>query len=1036
MVCPIAIKAPNGKDSILFKSLATIAGNSDELLNMYYYTRTIPFKQAFGDWEEGAVDEKLLDSNGEPKFDALSNGKYLNDVEYNKIELDNKAQVYKNIINTLGEVKKVVREQIKKLQFSDKHKVTLERLEELAQSLEEGSIDISIPKFLGLAEKHIGGLFKGMTKLMGKSEVNMQEFSSRYKVSKMYDVIYDIKNTIYGDPEITSLFKEVFGDMEGALQQLSEIEFMYLNKSFEYTVEKLAASNPNWNKNDIRKWLKNSPKDIKWYEKLMGYIGDSGDRILASVGKEVANVENEKRREAIEFNKDLSDILEKLELENKGKNAEAVFADLLYTAEDNTTHILDIGEEFTNGKDREADARYNKVRQIEQTNPTLYEFLKFFNSTYSMLQGRLANTYGAKLGTRIPTVLKSTYERIHSSSASDIYKNTVDEMQKSLSRSNLDTDKGTKLDVNGKPLQQIPLFFTQKYDSRDYNKIYEKEKNTLISQGYSVEKAEEVADEFASKEAAKVTSQFLSKDLVFVLQSFHAMATNYAEKNAILPFLESVRTNLARPRSYNLLDSSGKVIKDKEGFAATMSGEGSQALKMFDQFMDMQIYGVKSIDLGITNLFGYKIDNDKFLRRLGSSTSMIQLALNLTSGINNFSVGSYNNMVESIAGEYVTMQSAVEAGKIYYSNLGSMLGDVGQRVPKSLLGLLEQRYNILQEFTPRGEINTGDNKASRLLTSDLAFIFSNIGEHQMQMKLGLSILINTKAYDKTGAVIGNVFDMHSVKDGELVIKDFYVKDSSNNLVPYDTDQEDIITNKSNALLRKVHGNYNETTATAMQQDGRLALVLKFRKWAYEGALRRFSVNKYNTLLEQDVEGFYRTGARVGVKLIKDLSKLKFDVAKEDWQNLTPHEKANMRRIITETSAITLAFIAAMLLGAGAKYMEDKYDKDNFKDKFVLGSYELLLYETNRAYTELFAYINPKETLRLFQTPAASTSLLVNSIDLLIQVFTDPLEEYETGWKKGKNKALWRAGQLSPGYKQIVTFNPEGIKAKSVFFNLN
>jgi hypothetical protein len=220
----------------------------------------------------------------------------------------------------------------------------------------------------------------------------------------------------------------------------------------------------------------------------------------------------------------------------------------------------------------------------------------------------------------------------------------------------------------------------------------------------------------------------------------------------------------------------------------------------------------------------------------------------------------------------------------------------------------------------------------------------------------------------------------------------------------------------------------------MKADARLAMIAKFRGWVVEGFNKRWGKRKESIMLEQDVEGFYRTGGRVVKQLTQDLMHLRFDIAKEKWSALSTHEKANIRRLITETAMITLTYVASSLLGEGGKAMEDKFGSDKHSDKLILGAYLMLVYQANRLYTEVFAYGNPVEAVRLFRSPFASLSIIENTLSLMAQVGFAPTEEYETGYRKGQNKAAVKLGKLVPLYKQFETLNPDGIKERTKYFN--
>jgi len=368
------------------------------------------------------------------------------------------------------------------------------------------------------------------------------------------------------------------------------------------------------------------------------------------------------------------------------------------------------------------------------------------------------------------------------------------------------------------------------------------------------------------------------------------------------------------------------------------------------------------------------------------------------------------------------------------SEMGVM-ADVGARTPSNIVNLLTEHYDILQS-SHQEDIKTSErSRAKRMIGIDMLYFMSSGGEHINQVRVGLAMLNNLKAYDKAGNDVGSMLDMHTVKDGKLIVpKDAFIKNSKGEIVPFNTTEQNRISNKIGAVLRKAHGNYSAETANYMQQDARLAMFMKFRGWMREGFMKRWGKTKDYKMMEQEAEGFYRTGGRVAKQLTQDLLHLKFDLAKENWGNLSAHEKANVRRFIMEASFIVSMSAAAALLSGKAKYMEDRFGSEDITDKMIVGSYLMLVYQTNRLYSETSAYFNPIEAVRIARSPFASLSIIENTLSLMWQLGVSPTEEYETGWRKGQNKAAVKAGKLIPIYKQFETLNPDGIKEKTKYFN--
>jgi len=1039
MKCPFNIKAANGQNSELFKSILDTTSNIPEAVDLYYYTKTDEFKRVYGDWENGKVEKSKLDKNGEPAWSSLSKEAYVYDVDYNKIELNSRADTYKEIAKLKPKLEKAIKDKLELLKAREnpEYADTVKDLESLLKIVEDSLLEVSVPKFLNNSKEHIAKLWN-LTKKAANAEVidldTIKKLSGYAKAAKSYTVLTQLQSLLMDNPDIRDIL-QVNTNINKTLGDIAEIDATYISRSKRFVARDFAERRAGWTEKQVMEWLNQAPTDTAFLENMLGYIGDAADPILAMTGNIVMEAEHKVRRASIDFNYELEAVLKKVEKKYPNQKSEDLFSDIIYENEEGELHVLDLAATFTDGKIPSQDAMYNKVQALKGK-PEIFEFFEFFYTQYAKLQNMLPA--GARLGTRLPMVTKAFYERLEGKNLKEKVKLLHDDMKKKILSSNLDKEHGLIVDSTGEPVKRIPIYYNEKYDSVEYDKLYKKKYGELIAKNMEEKDAIEQAVAYAEKEAIKMSSKFVTRDLAFSLQAFHSMAMNFSAKNEIISVLDSVSAIVgSENRSYIKLDNNGEAVTDSNGDVVTESGNHSNAAKFLTKFLDMHVFGKRDLDLGQTNTLIGKVDAAKVLRMLNNSTSVIQLAGNLFAGLPNVGNGEYQSFMESVGGEHYKITNYRKVGRLYGSNLPGILKDVGARNPANLVNLLDQRYNMMQEFWGKGNIKASEqNSAKRLLKTNLLFFINNIGEHFMQIKAAMAAMDATMTYSKSGNETGSLLDAHSEVNGRLQIKEgLYVKDVDGKLVKYDDKQQDRMSHRMNALNRKLFGNYNHLTANAAKQDARLALFLKFRDWAYEGAMRRYSRKRPNLNLEQDVEGFYRTGWRVAKTMIKDLKQLRWDLMKEDWDKLTVEEKANIRRLVTEAAAVTALGAAAGLLAYAGKHIEDEFNSDDLHDRMVLGSFRLLVYETDRLQTELMSYWNPAETLRVLRSPMASTSILANTANLLTQLFTDPLEQYETGWRKGEYKSWVRAGKLIPLYKHLSVLNPDGIKDKGIYYKL-
>ena len=1029
MGCNIALKANNGEPSILFKKLTEANNNHEQAIDSYYFTKTDTFKKEFGDWENGKVDKSKLDKNGEPKFEEFVK----NDIEdYEKVELDNKAAVYKKILNEMPRLLGRLNKSIDSQKKFGKNKDLLKKLEDLVPLLESGDIADGIPKFILSSSNHIKSLKK---KAEEAADINKLTFIK--KAAESYGLVEQLIDKLYEDPEIGEIFDEtLLKDSKNIRANLAYIKNLYLAESKKFIATEFSKRNPSWKKADISKWLDEAPRDSKATEHLLEYMGDSQDKVLAAIAKVVQGQKHEIRRERVKLDATLSDLTDDVVKEAKSSKAEDIFKDIMMQDADGTSYVIDPNLEFTNGKDQAQDALYNKAESVRNSKPALYQFLLFYNEEMNKIDTFLPNKY--RLNGRIPSVLLNTRERLKDGSLKDKGNLIKDQLSKSMTRSNLDTERGAVFDASGKPIETIPIFYTQKYDSVDYDAFYKAKLAEEIEAGKSTGDADIIATKYAESESSKKMNKLVSKDLANSLQAFHATATNYAKMNEVTTIIEASKDIVSSDkRTYVKLDSAGRVVvnKDKYGDSRpeTITGKESTSRKVLETFLSMQVYGQMEKDLGAVDVMGSKIDVNKALRNLNKSTSYIQMTLNALSSSASFFMGNYNNLVEAMAGEFTSVKSYKKASKMYRKNLGSTMSDIGSRKSKGLINQLDNHYAFMGDYDQSNVRSTENSKTARLFKTDALFFMEGVGQHQVQNTMALAVMDDIKAFDKVGNSKGSVLDAHSVGDNGVIIADIYVKNESGELVKYDANQQNQVADKVSTVIRKIQGNYSQSTATFAKQDGRMALVMKYRDWMYEGLVRRFGKKQYNANLGVEVEGFYREGTKVGATLIKHLKTLKIQAMKEDWQNLTPKEKANFIRLVAEVSTIVSLGAISSLMGYAGKHMEDEYDGDNLSDRLALGSFNYSVYLANRLYTETSSLINPMEFVRITKSPTVSSSVLESTIKLAMQMM-NPLEVRETGRHKGESELFLAASKLVPMYKNIAKLTPEGIKDSGAFYN--
>lgn len=571
--------------------------------------------------------------------------------------------------------------------------------------------------------------------------------------------------------------------------------------------------------------------------------------------------------------------------------------------------------------------------------------------------------------TRLPFVLKSTRERILSGQSGLAL---ASDKVKDLTKKRADDDtrgRATSItDENNEPVNFVPVYF--------------------------------------QRNEATYKTEDQSFDLASIFGRYYKMAVNYTQKMEIMPEMELVKT-LLEEREYVKLDTKGNPIKqalDTLGTRAlTKSGKKAHLVEQYTDFMKSLLYGQTVEEEGDWDVLGYKIDKAKARDALGKYTAYNLLGLNMVQGIANVQLGEIQNAIEAVAGEFFDTKDLRVASTTYLKELGGILGDIGERAPSSLVGLMNEKWDILNEY--EGGQYRKNKKWAQLMHSSTLFFTSNMGEHFMQTRIMLAMLQKVRAYDSKGENIGSMYDQYSVVNGSLVLSDEVDRIKSN----WRPEQEILFGEKAKRLLSRLHGEYSELGKVSAQRwsIGRLAMM--FRKFVVPGYKKRWENKRYNEFLGEYTEGSYGTTLSFLKRSLLELRSLGIASFTENWEELLPREVANIKRAISElAAALILALVIAPIFLAG------KADADDDAERWM---FAMASYLSIRTYKELAFFMSPTAAMDILRSPAAAVSSIENLGKLINQLITNPAEQYV---RKGpwKYKISKKAVQLVPAIKQI------------------
>ena len=605
---------------------------------------------------------------------------------------------------------------------------------------------------------------------------------------------------------------------------------------------------------------------------------------------------------------------------------------------------FDANMEIVNGKKVPKMSIYGN-KQYQRLNAAQKEYYDTVMNIKSQLDSYLPEKYTTL--TNAVKIRKDLLERVKSSDdvksgTKQIWESIKDEFIRRTDDVDFG-DRATVKDFEGNEVQTLPIYFTKLKEGESAND--------------------------------------LSTDIVSTLTAYAAMANDFDEMNKVIDVLELGR-DLLRERQITQTQG-GKPLVEKfkaggrkvEG-KLTKEGEATRFVQRLNDFFEMQVYGRYMADEGT---FGKtNIDKGKVANFVNRVTSMNNLALNVLSGISNVATGTVMMRIESFAGEFFNEKNTITADRIYGQSLPEYLAEIGSRVKTSKLALWDELFNVMQEYEQDVREVNFDRKSwfSRMFNTSTLFFMNNAGEHWMQNRTSLALADAYKMKAPDGKIVSLwdamevvPIDKNNKKAGaKLQLKQGYTKADGSAFT-----QDDIIkfSRKSAAINQRMHGIYNKADRSAVQRLAIGRMGMMFRKWIKPSLNRRFKSATYNYDLDTWTEGYYRTSGRFLLQLARDLRETQFNLAAR-WNELTPTEKANIRRALTETGH----FLAVMTIIGLIEWSDDK-------DRPWL--VRMAEYQARRLYTELGTMIPGKsmitEGLRIIKSPAAGINTIENMLDL-------------------------------------------------------
>jgi hypothetical protein len=373
--------------------------------------------------------------------------------------------------------------------------------------------------------------------------------------------------------------------------------------------------------------------------------------------------------------------------------------------------------------------------------------------------------------------------------------------------------------------------------------------------------------------------------------------------------------------------------------------------------------------------------------------ALTTIAADLMKGIANNLQGNIQVAIEAASSEFFSVKDLIKGKNFYMKSVPGFISDFGKFTSQSLGGKLFDLYDPIQgEFVDQyGKMVTA-SVANKMFRVDTLFWNQHIGEHEVQTSTLFALLNATRVIDNENGEEITLLDAYQ----KYGVEEIYNKTDF-------TDNKRVdLMNRLHALNKRLHGIYNSFDKSTLQRYALGRLAFMYRKYLIPAYTRRFKNLGFDEELGAQTEGYYRKFWNL---YLKNLVTLKTSLIK-NWADMSPFERAQIRRTIAEASFIIAFTALAMIL----KAMVDD-DDDELKKNWA---YNFVLYEAIRMRSETSQYVpvyGLRDVYRTFKSPSAATSSIDRAIKFVDQFFVqswDPekaVYQRRTGiWEKGDNKS--------------------------------
>ena len=517
-----------------------------------------------------------------------------------------------------------------------------------------------------------------------------------------------------------------------------------------------------------------------------------------------------------------------------------------------------------------------------------------------------------------------------------------------------------------------------------------------------------------------LTGNERSPDIFKALKKHTDVAINYKYKNEVEPIANAAQDIIDDMAGVKSVDAeTGKTLsKNKHtGLAHQEKGALFNTRARLQYLVDAKLYGESQSkpDLhgnGIKSSTGktMKFSGTKLVDSLIKFKYLQALSIpNIISPTVNLAVGTVNNYSYAAGGIDFDDKSLTLA---YPKIIAAISKHIGKATHSKNF---EQIMTWLVNLDILPEINSAAFEDSASWDKMLTILQSK-GEYINQGAVMIAYLTHNKLKDKNNNDV-SIIDAFNIKNGHLIWNTELMGEKQNagehEIISADGHGINMfrLSQKIKGINEFIHGDYVSKQEIKKTAAGRA--VALFKTWVFSTTEHRFGSERFDTRLQRDVKGRYRSffqantldGVDLTIKKIIPLL-LKALVSKKALDVLSEVDKVNLKRNLRELQILgTLTILGMIAMGAS----------DDEDDENTLRALNTLINLMTKTQSDLEFYLNPASMASIADNvvPILGT---VNDMRKIVTTFYGTVIGdgiYVTGPFKGQSKLKIAVGRAFP-----------------------